>query len=290
MEIASKVFLLFSRKYLSSGAHQKKQKTIMSRILTFIAALLLLALYASPQKLKKKVDVKGKLKEVYFVQKGTKLRHSISFVVNTENKDTLTMGYWENGQRTGLWCFKDKKTRQAFLAYDFSNENLVFMNNELLSDSFLVKTENGFEVSKVERPLLYTGYNDELRMRIAQQIKVPLEAMQSGKIGLSILSFRVDTIGHIVATEVVSSYHSELDQQLSRIIYELPGKFLPPIVEGRPVESIFYVRANIGFPRESFSESRPYIKHCDITYSSTTTKRSMGISVQKVPLSEINRY
>ena len=248
----------------------------MIKTVTFLTFLLFTFHFSFAQKLKKRTEVSGNFKEVYFIDKKTKIRQGKSFVINTESKDTLSVGEYKNGRRVGLWSFYDKKSGEPFMVYDYTKDQLLNLNKKFVADSFLVRIDNDFKNVKVDRPLLYTGYYDELKYTLAQKMKVPPHIQMNGRTGLCILSFRVNKSGDIVGANVVNKFSPEIEQQLNTIVMQMPGKFLPAIINDEAFESMFYVRVNIGMPMEAFVESQniPYIKHLDIQFHSKTVKRT----------------
>lgn len=267
----------------------------MLKLITTLA-LILCVNFVFGQKLKKKVDLKGIFKEVYYINKKTDLKHGKSFVVNSENKDTLCVGEFKNGIRTGVWNFGDRKTGSWLIKYDFTEDRLLKLNKELLPDSFLVKIDGNYEIREVDRPLTYIGYNDEIRIVLAQNIFVPEQVIKEKKSGVSILGFYFDKKGSMIGTKVISGDFPKLAEQVNSIISRLPGKFLPAICNGEPVESSFFVRVNVGLPPELFNSEQEisYIKHIDLSYHTITkvgrqTKRIGTVRVESVRNSHGNR-
>jgi hypothetical protein len=234
-----------------------------------IGLLLLIAfgvtnLYA--QKLKRKTQTTANIKEVFHIDRKTKIRQGRSYALRVDTKDTLSVGDYENGRRVGIWKFGHWKSGEEYLSYDFSSDVLIGMNDALLADSFLVKTGNEFVYRKVDRPLIYVGFNNELGVAISQKIDVSKE-MQKGETGVSVLSFGVDKTGALTGAKVVAPFSSSIEQQINTIVAQLPGKFLPAIVDGQAGESQFYVRVNVGLPVERFAQNKkvPYLTHIDIS-------------------------
>ncbi|WP_346854068.1 energy transducer TonB [uncultured Draconibacterium sp.] len=250
----------------------------MFKILPFIALFSAITFTCVAQKLKTTKQVSGIYKEVYLVDKSTGFRQGRYSVINMHTKDTVALGNFKNSARVGEWKFLDPKSSSTYIIYDYTKNEAQYLNDAFLPDSFFVKSGDDFEVKKVDRPLIYTGFKDELNWRIAQQIDIPIEHLIEGNVGVSILNFIVDEMGAVKEVKIVSGFNKEIEQEINKIVMQLPGRFLPAIYNGQPVESSFYVRANIGLPVQSFDNTKlpPYIIHLDLISKEvgrTTTKR-----------------
>jgi len=196
------------------------------------------------QKLKKHTESYGKFKEVYYADKKTKFRNGESFVINTETKDTLSRGNYENGKRVGKWTFRQGKSGVDYMIYDYSSDSLLYLNQKLVADTFLVKTANGFEVEKVDRPAIYIGYTNEIQNELTKQI-LNVDQMRRGLQGMLIMTYRIDTLGNLSGAKVIMELDKSIVMEIDRSIHKLPGSFLPAIRNGKPVESAIYVRLNV---------------------------------------------
>lgn len=265
----------------------------MLRKLALLTLILFFCLYSNAQKFKRKIDVNKHLKEVYFIEKKSKIRQGKSYTINTNTKDTIAIGEYRNGAREGKWKFAQTRSGKPYLNYNYSDQKLLFIDEEILADSFLVWNNGTYEKQAVERPLLYTGFKDEIPFAVMNNISISFADMESGISGLSILQFNVDEKGNITGTKLLSSISSKIDQKINATITQLPGCFLPTIQNGKPVKSAFFVSLNIGMPRENFAQlnAEPYVKHIDFLYgtSPTVEKRRVGSSIQAVSGEELER-
>lgn len=233
------------------------------------------------QKLKKHTKKFGNYKEVWHTDKASKFRCGESYLINIQTKDTLAIGNYHNASRTGIWKFSQDKTGAEFMIYDYTRDSLIFLNQTMIADSFLVKTESGYEVKKVERPLLYVGAEDEIKRTIALDIDIPMEIMKEGKLGLSILQYFVDEQGNLTGPKLVSGFCPEIENSVNQKIAMLPGKFLPAVVNGKNTASSFFVRINVGILGSELLSNAlipPYIQHVDVQYGAATP------TVRKVPV------
>lgn len=216
---------------------------IMLKIFTVLTLLLSFAIAGFSQKLKKRTEKSGYFKTVYYTQKKTGFRMGDSYVLNTQTGDTIAAGKYLNGKRVGNWTFRKPATGQKYLVYDFTSDSLIYLNHELVADTFLVKTDNGFEVKKVDRPVVYVGLEMEL-YNMPNDI-LTIEQMKKNLEGMAVLNYRIDTLGNLSGAKVVMELDKSFVQKIDRSMRKLSGKFLPAVIDGKPVESAIYVRLNI---------------------------------------------
>lgn len=216
----------------------------MRNLLTCIF-IICISTSVSGQKLKKKTEVQGNLKEVYFIDKETRFTNGNYFKINTITKDTLVFGQFKNASRIGTWVFNQSDKQEKIIEFDFTNDSLIFLARQSFADSFLVKIDNMFIYTKVDRPLIFIGYKDEEKDIIGNQIQIPSSMLASGKIGTSLLKYEVDENGFLTGSIIITSINSEIDQQLNTIINSLNGRFLPAMVNKKPVPSMFYVMLSL---------------------------------------------
>jgi len=262
----------------------------MIKIVPLLILLLLSNSIISAQKLKKKTRVTGNYKEVYFVEKKTEFQQGRYFIINSSTKDTISAGKYKNSRRVEEWSFSDPESSSPFMTYNYSTDELSYLNMGLLADSFLVRIGNDFELAKVDRPLLYTGFKNELNWILAKQIDIPFEVIKARKEGVSLLHFTVNKSGDISGVKIVSGFLKDVEQQINKAVMQLPGKFLPAMVNGKEVESCFYVRVNVGMPENQFAsnESMPYLIHLNYTYQPVKEeKRSLGYSIETISVNEM---
>ncbi len=258
--------------------------------LTFIL-IIIIAFSTNAQKLKKKTESNGNYKEIYFVDKETKFKQGTYTKINTKTKTEIVSGAFKNEMRTGVWTFRDAKTKQVQLEYDFTNDSLTFIDLEQYPDSFLVMKEGAFVYDKVDRPLIFIGYKNEEKHILALQIKIPKAIMDIGDGGTSILQFIVNEQGEMIGSKIISSYNAEIEQQINSIISSFYGRFLPAVVDGEPVKSAFYVKTLISpvEPEQFVLNNKPFICNLTIVYKSTTYVRKETHTITKTSTTRIPR-
>lgn len=244
----------------------------MNRILTSILLFILFSQSVFSQKLKKKVNTYGTMKEVYFIDKKTSFKNGISYILNTKLKDTLSVGSYKNEMRIGIWKYFDFDSGEKFMEYNYTNDSLNYLNNELTADSFLVKMDGKLVYTKVDRPLLFLGYSGEIEHKISKELELPEELLTNEMSASSLLGFTVDKHGNILSGVVLRSFNPSIENQLHKAVMAFNGRMLPPIVNGKAVDSQFYVRFNFNQKAKNQSvKNLPYIYNIGIMVYKKTT-------------------
>lgn len=245
---------------------------------------------------KKKSEINANIREVYYIDKKSKLMDGGYFAIHTTNKDTLVEGNFKQGLRSGNWVFTDSKTNEKKLEYDFSANKLLFIEPKFYADSFLIQQGNEFVYDKVDRPLIFIGYDNELLIQIANRYKFTKEMYQN-PCESSIIAFVVDENGNLAGSKIMNNCNSKVDQFINTTVNTFNGRLLPAIKNGHPVKSMFFVKAYFTRTTEIQNTSDvnpPYIFEINFhlaieTKRMTTVKRvPVGIRYKEIPLNNIH--
>ncbi len=251
-------------------------KLIFSLILQ--TTIILFSGTVKAQKLKKKINDSGLIKEVFFLDKKTKFKEGNSFIIDKETKDTLVWGQYHNGICCGMWKVNSKRTGHRIMEYDFDSDTLSFLSNEMLTDSFLVVDNGNAKTAAVERPLLFIGWENQLNWEIVTKLKLPEDFLRLGMSGASIINFTFDENGYISSSKILSPLNAEIEQQVNAIINRLSGRFIPARVNGQNVPSSVYLKLNIyqhdGVPAMSLP-AKPYVWEINMSYHPIILKKKV---------------
>ncbi|QIA07833.1 energy transducer TonB [Draconibacterium halophilum] len=107
-----------------------------------------------------------------------------------------------------------------------------------------------------------------------------INLMKRGLQGMTVVNYVIDTLGNLSSARVVQSIDRDMLQWIDRSMRSLPGKFLPAIIAGKPVESSIFVRVNLeesNYAHEKPSElpSSLYVYDIRLMYYKTTTVRKV---------------
>jgi hypothetical protein len=246
----------------------------MRTIFALTIVVLFFSLPSTGQNLKKKLVENNLYRETYFIDKKTKLQSGSTFVIDQITKDTLATGQYKNGMRDSVWNYFENREKR--MAYNFTSNQLEYLNSEALPDSFMISDGNNFVLQKVERPLLFLGFKYERYSHLSESLRLPLDLAEKGVAGSSIIKFQFDESGNLTGSSIVRSIDSGIDQQIIGAFNSFAGRFLPPVFQGKPVASALFVKVNVG-PVEVLSKytktEKPYLIEIDFGYVGIQTTR-----------------
>ncbi|TLX73280.1 hypothetical protein E9993_15945 [Labilibacter sediminis] len=205
---------------------------------TIVCILLLFTIVGHSQKRCKTVkrSLNSIHKEIYQVEKRSKQKNGFYYILDKITKDTLVIGNYNQDCRVGDWkYFKDKET--LYLEYDFDNNELKFYDNNSEIDSTYINKNNKYIFDKVDNPQLYIGFVNEALSELATVLRVPVDMIESGKTGICIYSFVIDTNGILNDIKVEQSINKELDFFVFEAIKGLKNKWIPAKKGGQAFSS-----------------------------------------------------
>lgn len=186
-----------------------------------------------------------KYTDTYHIDKKSKSKEGTYLKVNNNSRDTLITGNYDNNRKVGLWKYNSSRNK-PYLYYDYSNKEIkVFPRDIAKIDTFLVKSDSAYELRKVDRAPAYLGYKSEIRDIIQLNGKVPVWLQEQGITGSSLYTFVVDSLGKMVDIRIEKSLDKEFDREILNSIKLIDGEWLPAIVNGKPVDSKFFILATI---------------------------------------------
>jgi hypothetical protein len=221
-----------------------------------LTAILLIPFFMGNAQVKKQKNKHPNFIEIYYADKKTGMMEG-NYRAEVPGLTTcLAEGNYANGLRKGIWVYNNPVTSQKVLEYDYDNDSLLYYDPAWYPNFFLINNGEKFDVFLVERPFIFLGFQNEMLMDIAENVKLPKRA-KNGESGISFIGYTVDESGNIVGSKVVESFDEQSEQQINTIVNKFNGRILPPVFQGKPVKSVFYVKVN--WNAFSLSEQLPYI-------------------------------
>ena len=242
------------------------------KFLTCLLALLSTALLTS-QDLKTKKEYHNfpkhhkSFKELYTINKKTKLKEGAYLQLNAVSGDTLTMGYYTMGERTGPWKFYQGGGVLAF-NYDYDTESFRFHNRPITDSIMLpVMRTQGFQMEKVDREPIFLGYVGEFKDRVYLPIELEkLIKLAQKKQGMTVLSMMVDARGKLRAVRIEETHDLEVAKMLVAAVKNVEGEWVPAIQDGIPVNTKIHLLHDlrlkmnpVGMPNSLQLEEKPGI-------------------------------
>lgn len=143
-------------------------------------------------------------REIYSIDKSTKLKCGKYLKLTKQSKDTLISGNYQNGQKTGTWRYF-KEDNKLWMSYDFDTKLFLSIPEEISKiDSFTVLKGQNFIHTKVDNPPIYLASKNEIEKILLNSIKLNPEIMVNSKSGISVARFVVGSDGKL--KDIVQEY------------------------------------------------------------------------------------
>jgi hypothetical protein len=212
---------------------------------TLLTILISISLTSYSQERKTKKIRTDSYIEIFTVDKNTNEKDGEYIKINKSTKDTLIYGNYKNDNKVGIWKYYSKNNR-LFIAFDYEKKVLNQLPHKVaVVDSFPIRKDTSFYLSKVDSPPIYLGYENELHDILKQNALVPAEVCEKGISGTSLASFIVNCRGKIADIEIENSLSPELDKNIINTINKINGDWIPSKANGEIVDSKIYVLYNI---------------------------------------------
>jgi len=223
-------------------------------------------------------------KEIFTVNKTSKLESGNYLKIDRQNKDTLISGTYTDGVKSGIWRYFSKGN-ELWMTYNFDRKKLEKLPEEISRiDSFVVKRDDSFTFEKVDLPPVYLGSKNEIAKILIASFKVPVEIVQNERSGISIATFCVDKFGKTKEFKGEQVLSNEVYSQMEKSFKLIDGDWYPAIVNGVPVDSQIVLVYDITPSGNKYlfqDNSKAIVVHFQY-FGVTKTKRSIGYAVISV--------
>lgn len=184
--------------------------------------------------------------EIFQINKETKKKQGEYLQILNFSKDTLAKGSYSNDSISGVWTYY-YMNNHPYMKYDHSARVLQWvLEMASLPDSFLVRSQNGFVRTLVDRPPLFLGFQKQQSLEFANNIKLPGYLMEKGFSKLFKASFVVNKTGNIVEVDTDGIDVKEIRFWIDKVFRTNRWKYLPALMDGKPVDVKFFLLLDIG--------------------------------------------
>ncbi len=233
------------------------------------------------QELETKKVTTTNFKEIFTVNKTTKLKSGNYLKQDRQNKDTLISGTYTDGTKSGIWRYFSKEN-ELWMSYNFDRKAFEkFPDERSKIDSFVVKKGNSFAYEKVDSPPVYLGSKNEIERILIANFKVPQEIIQNKRSGISIATFMVDQSGKTKEFHGEQVLSNEVFPQMEQAFKLIDGDWCPAIANGEPVDSqivVVYEITPLGAKSLFQDNPKAIVVHFQY-YGVTETKKSIGFGI-----------
>lgn len=200
----------------------------------FLLIFLIIPLILAGQKTKLVKDEANK--EEYFVLKSDpSVMHGEYKKFSSKGKLEI-LGYFKDGREDSTWSFYDSEG-ELEQVYDVLKKDVIFFRQNENDKYRTYRMITGSDTTNVilDRPPLFIGGNGSLVQEVIKRIRYPEEAINSGAKGRVYISFVIDMDGNTRDFRVLKPLGYGFDEEVIRVLSQLPPNWLPGIYQGHPV-------------------------------------------------------
>jgi len=244
------------------------------RLLCFLILILVCFTVFSQTTETKKVT-SGIFKEIYSVEKKTKVKNGTYVKIDKLSKDTLIVGQYQNNQRSGVWKYFSEGNK-LWMSYDFDKKAFALVPDEIKNiTQFNVSNGSEYAEQKVDNPPIYLASKKEIEFRISSEIVPSADIVVNSKSGLCIARFVIDKTGHLkdIVPEVMMS--DVIFPQIKLIMENLKEPWIPAKMNGQEVDSQYILVLDIKPEGKPLFEDNPKCIVVHYNYLSKIIKRTV---------------
>jgi len=251
----------------------------------FIICLLFIGLSTKgySQAIETKKVTSGIFKEIYSVEKKTKVKNGSYVKIDKQSKDTLIVGQYQNDIRIGVWKYFSEGNK-LWMSYDFNKKAFALIPDEIKNiTQFKVSNGSEYTEQKVDNPPIYLASKKEIESQISSEIVPSADIVVDSKSGLCIARFVIDKTGHLkdIVPEVMMSY--AIFPQIKSIMEDLKEPWIPAKVNGQEVDSQYILVLDIKPEGKPLFEDKPGCIVVHYNYLSKIIRRTISSGTVVVP-------
>lgn len=169
---------------------------------------------------------------------------TLSFGQNREVDSDYEKGLLVDGFKEGIWEYYESNVLK--LKVDYTTGELVYLAKD--TSSFAIKTETGWEMSKLDIPPRYVGSMEEILNILFMNIQYPEEARIQSTIGTVLLGFEINLQGHVQNVKILRDIGNGCGDEVLRVFQFIPDFWLVAQKNGMTFKSryILPVKFQIG--------------------------------------------
>jgi len=252
------------------------------RLLCFLILFLVcFTVYSQTTETKKVTS--GIFKEIYSVEKKTKVKSGTYVKIDKLSKDTLIVGLYQNNQRSGVWKYFSEGNK-LWMSYDFDKKAFALIPDEIKKiTQFNVSNGSEYTEQKVDNPPIYLASKKEIEFQISSEIIPTADIVVDSKSGLCIARFVIDKTGHLkdIVPEVMIS--DAIFPQIKSIMEDLKEPWIPAKMNGQEVDSQYILVLDIKPDGKPLFEDNPKCIVVHYNYLSKIIRRTISSGTVVVP-------
>lgn len=169
---------------------------------------------------------------------------ALTFGQTKEVDNGYEKGLLVDGYKEGTWQYFESNVLK--IEVNYTTGKLVYLAKD--TSSYAIKTETGWEMSKLDIPPRYVGSREEILKILAMNIQYPAEARILSTIGTVILGFEINLQGHVENVKILREIGNSCGDEVLRVFQLIPDVWLVAQKNGESFKSryILPVKFQIG--------------------------------------------
>lgn len=147
-------------------------------------------------------------------------------------------GTLTKGQPTGVWDYFDD-AGQLELRMNYDSSRISYRRPD--TARYELRVGDAWQLVHPDRAPGLLGSRAGRRRALQKQLHYPVAALQQHVQGEVILSYLVDPDGHTSHYLIEHSLSPACDQEVWRVLNQLPDRWIPAVYQGQPTTARFYL-------------------------------------------------
>ena len=159
----------------------------------------------------------------------------------TNKRKLITKGYYTDNIPSGVWEFYDQ-SGNLVQRYDYTTSTLMFskVDEKNMEHDLIVYNGNDSSKLRVDSIPQMVGGAVGWQRYLNKSLRYPQDAIDNNVMGTVIIGFVINPDGTMSDFWIKKSAHKSLDAEALRVLKEMPHKWIPAKIGGKPVKVSFH--------------------------------------------------
>jgi TonB family protein len=154
-------------------------------------------------------------------------------------------GHYQQDKKIGIWAAY-KSSGMLQVMYDYTKKELLYLkrDSDYKTKIYTVIDSEGKKQATLERPPVYLDGEAALNRVVGGTLIYPREAAENHVKGKVIIGILIDEQGILKSYSVKKPLDHSCDEAALKAAKNLKGKWLPGILDGKPVPVVYEIAVN----------------------------------------------
>ncbi|WP_295673036.1 energy transducer TonB [uncultured Mucilaginibacter sp.] len=146
-------------------------------------------------------------------------------------------GYYKQDKKVGIWAAY-KSSGMLQIMYDYTKKDLLYLkrDSDYKTKIYTVIDSAGKKQTTLDRPPVYLDGESAFDRTIGSNVIYPAKARESQIQGRVFVGVTIDEQGNITGYRLIKPLGYDCDESAVNAVKALHGKWLPGILDGKPVK------------------------------------------------------